>query len=1066
MLARGRWIIAPLAAALVVLARPVPLAIGQQPASANDAAMRQFATAVALQNREQFELAAEQWNSFLTANANDPRAPRARHYYGLCLLKTQQFAAARSEFEKLLAAAPKLPADALMVEAADGSKNDLLPATYLYKGLAEYNLGQAGDAAMFAQATKTLATLAEKFPNTRYAAQALYYQGDAAYNTGDKQAAARLYEQLLKQFPTDPLAPDARYALGVTQAELNQPAAADATFAAFLKHDPNHRLATEVAMRRGETLLAQGKLDEAEASFARAASTPGFALADHATMRQAAVLFEKKQYTQAAVLYASVPQKFPQSPYRAAAWLDAGKCAYLEGKYDDARKALMNLTPNDGDTFFEAVHLRLRGALKQGLAQPALELAQEWVPHAAKSRWLPQLQLDQADALFDIPAKRSEARTMYGEIAERWPQDAVAPEAQYMAAFAALELGDYQDASSQAERFLKAYADHPLVPNVMYVAAESDLLRGNYRDAEQAFGRLLKKFADAPEAPNWRLRRGVALLLDKKAKDAVAALESVAGKLPSPELNAEAYYRLGTGYESLDEHRSAAKAFDASLRSAPGWRQADDTLLAYAQSLGEQDKLDDARKQLKKLIKDFPKSQVLDKAHYRLAEYAYNAGDYKTATAEYRAVLDGWPSSALVGHSRYGLAWTEYRAGDLAAASKTLDALIDSKPADDLLPRARYLRGAVRQGQGQYKQAIDDLQTFLAWKSAGAEERADATYLLAVCQAEAGDRDKAVATLRKLLADAPKYSGLDKALNKLAWTLQDQGKAKEAAETFERLAQQYPKSPLAAEALYYVGRYQYEQDDFAHAAASFQAAMQKGVGGAVGESAIHLLGWSCFRQGKFDQARQMFDYQRQQFPKGELLSDAAYMQGESLFKEGKYKEALPLYDEVKEPKAKGLLVLARLHAAQAASQIKDWKRSESLLDQARKADAAGEYLPEILYEQAWAKQNQGKSDDALALYQQVTEKTGSEVAARARFMIGEIHFERKDFQQAIADFIAVSDVYGYPQWQAAALYEAGRCFEVRGQRDQARKSYQELLDKHPRSDQAALAKQRLEALGG
>ncbi|HWA99630.1 MAG TPA: tetratricopeptide repeat protein, partial [Pirellulales bacterium] len=518
--------------------------------------------------------------------------------------------------------------------------------------------------------------------------------------------------------------------------------------------------------------------------------------------------------------------------------------------------------------------------------------------------------------------------------------------------------------------------------------------------------------------------------------------------------------------EGLKQYKPAGRAFEASLAAAPQWRQADETLLALATVLREQDKIAEAQTRLRELIKRFPNSRVLDSAHYRLAENAYTTDDYKTAAAEYRAVLEGWPKSNLAPHARYGLGWTEYRLGDLAAAAKTLDALIDSKPADELLPRARYVRAAVRQGLKQYKPAIDDLQAFLASKSAGGDERADARYLLGVCQAAADEPDKAADTLSKLLTDEPKYPSADKVLNELAWVLKGQGKAKEAAETFERLAKQYPQSPLSAEALYYLGQYQFEHEDFGRAAANFQAAMQKGVGGAVAESAIHMLGWACFRQAKYAQAREMFDLQLKQFPSGELASDAAYMEAESLFKLGNYADALPLYEQVKSPKAAGLLVLAKLHAGQAAAQLKQWPRSQALLEQAAKIDPNSEYLPEILYEQAWAKQNQDATDEALALYQRVTEATGNEVAARARFMIGEIHFEKKDFQQAITDFIAVSDVYPYPQWQAAALYEAGRCFEVRGQREQARKSYQELLDKHPSSDQSGLAKERLAALGG
>ncbi len=246
---------------------------------------------------------------------------------------------------------------------------------------------------------------------------------------------------------------------------------------------------------------------------------------------------------------------------------------------------------------------------------------------------------------------------------------------------------------------------------------------------------------------------------------------------------------------------------------------------------------------------------------------------------------------------------------------------------------------------------------------------------------------------------------------------------------------------------------------------AFRSVSEKKPADTLGESALHMLGWSLYRQGELDRAQQAFEEQRRKYPQGELASDASCLQGEALFKQGKYREALAVFDKVQKPKAAGLLVVAKLHAGQCAAQLKDWKRCLTLLGEAARVDADGEYSPEILYEQAWAEQNLGKPDQALALYQQVTEKTGAEVAARARFMMGEIHFEQKNFERAITDFIAVTDVYGYPQWQAAAMYETARCFEVRGQKEQARKSYQELLQKHPDSDKVPLAQERLAALG-
>src|SRR5262249_11888958 len=154
-------------------------------------------------------------------------------------------------------------------------------------------------------------------------AEGLYYQGEALYARDKKQQAAAAYEQLVQKHPKSPLRPDALYALGVTRQDQGQVEPAAAAYELFLKEFPKHALGGEVVMRRAEAYFSQGQFDAAAQWFGRAAATPGFRLADLATLRQAASLVERKKLAEAAALYISIPTKFPQSSYRQAATLAA-----------------------------------------------------------------------------------------------------------------------------------------------------------------------------------------------------------------------------------------------------------------------------------------------------------------------------------------------------------------------------------------------------------------------------------------------------------------------------------------------------------------------------------------------------------------------------------------------------------------------------------------------------------------------------------------------------------------------------------------------------------------------
>lgn len=1020
----------------------------QQPPVRNDAATRQFAAAAALQNREQYDLAADEWAKFLKSHANEPRADRAQYYLGICRLKNKQYPEAIAAFEKAI---------------ADYPKSEFLASAMLHLGLAQYNLAVGGQADMYPKAADTFAALIQKFPKNKELAQATFYRGETLYAQGKKDEAARLYTEVVEKHKGDALVPEALYALGVTQEELGQSAAAGTSYDAYLKQFPNQPHAAEVTLRRAETLFAQKQFEQAEKWFASAATRPGFKDADLAMFRQAAALYEQHKYPDAAALYASLPKKFPQSKHIAAAQLAAGKCDFLAGRFAQARETLSASLAAGGPAAAEAAHWLARCHLKEQQPAEALKVVDAALPQAGETPFAAQLSFDRADALYDQPPRRREAAAAYAEVAHKHAQDPLAAQALYMAALASLNVGDHAKALEYSGEFQKQFAGKELTADVAYIAAESNLQLGKHDEAIAGYDRLLKDYPRRSDVPTWQVRRGLALFLKKRYADVVAALQLLLPSLTSKPLVAEASYLVGASQNELKQYDAAQKTLAAGLAADARGRHAADTLLALAFAERRLNQSKQAKAHLDQLLSQFGDSPVLDRARFRLAEDAYADGDFATAAAEYKQVVDKFPNSSLAPNAVYGLAWTQLSQHDYAGAVATLNGLLAKYPTGELTPRARYARALAREQLKQFQPAIDDVQAFLQSSPSGAE-KSDALYVLGLCQAGLGQEAEAAKTFRAILADDTKYAGADKVLYELAWALKSLDQAHESADAFRRLAKEHAGSPLAAEALYHVAETDYQEQRYADAAAGYYQAMQKAGKSALGEKAAHKLGWAYFHQDLLEKAQQAFAYQRSTWPQGTLAADAAFMEAESLFKQNKYAEAIPLYQQVTNPSGKDFAVLALLHAGQAQGKLKQWPASLVTLDRAAKQFPDSEYLAEVFYEQGWAKQNLGSLDEALQLYESVTAKTDREVAARARFMIGEIYFEKKNHSEAIKNFFKAAYGYGYPQWQANAQYEAGRCFEVLGKKDQARKSYLEVVEKFPDSEKVSLAKQRLEAL--
>ena len=121
-------------------------ALAQAEAPANPAATRQFAAAAAMQNRELYDLAAAEWKKFL-----------------------EKFPEAIATLELVIKNYPKFIK---------------LDETYLNLGVTYYTLGRAGQAEAYDKAAAAFHSLAEKFPKSESAPQALYYEGESYYSNG------------------------------------------------------------------------------------------------------------------------------------------------------------------------------------------------------------------------------------------------------------------------------------------------------------------------------------------------------------------------------------------------------------------------------------------------------------------------------------------------------------------------------------------------------------------------------------------------------------------------------------------------------------------------------------------------------------------------------------------------------------------------------------------------------------------------------------------------------------------------------------------------------------------
>ncbi|UUO07638.1 tetratricopeptide repeat protein [Blastopirellula sp. J2-11] len=1054
----------PIAGSLLLILLSACIVWGQE---TPPAAAIIYSDAVAFQKAEEYGLAAEEWSKFLTRYADDPLTEKARNNLAVCQLKLDKYADAAANFYAILKNNPK---------------SELREDALLNLGSTYYSWAKSGKPKMFDSAAKTFEQLYKEYPKGKNADQALYFAGESFYLSDQKDRSLGPYKALVEQFTQSPYRADGAYAWGVTLEELNKPAEAGDVYSKFLSAFPDHDLAAEVRMRQAETVLNQNDYAKAEQMLTAVTADSKFPLIDHALYRLAYARLKQEKLAEAGAIYAQLAADYPKSKYHDEAMMLAGRCYYRAGNWTEAAKWLDAAAKLGGDTGLEAAHWLCRVYLKTGKPQDAEKLAAAKIAAAQESQQLVPLLIDQADALYDQPKRRGESVRLYQQIVTQHPKDPQAPQALYNGAFAALETADHAAAARLAKTFVEQFPQHELLLDAKYVAAEGALQEKKYADAEKMFRELIAAGEKRPELSKWRMRLALALLLQNKHQDEIALLAPIADKMTDPALQAEAFFLLGSSQFALDQFPAAQQSLSASLAAQADWRQADETLLLLSRAQHEQGDHTAAIATVRKMQKQLPNSPLADHAAYRLGEYYYAATDFPNAAAQYQTLINKFASSSLAPHALYGLGWSHIQQQQGKEADEALSQLLTQHDDHQLALQALHARAVARRQAGDFAGAVSDVDAYLK-KSPQAADKADALYLKGLCLVGANDQAGAAAQFAALKKEFPKYQNDDKVLYELAWSLKASGDPEKATAAFASLAATHPKSPLAAEANYHVGEAAYNRQDYAAAQKAYAAALAAAQADDVGEKSAYKLGWAQYQQGDYAAASDAFAVQTSKYPDGPLAADASFMRGECLYKKDQFADALSAYGQVKADRlsSNDMRDLWRLHAGQSAAQLKKWDESIRWMNELLTQSPDSPVAAEAQYELGWANYNQKKTDEAIQRFLAAADLSPGKTGARARFMLGELYFEKKDYEAAEGQFKRVVLGFGGAKslnevkpWQAKAAYELGRCNEVRI-RDaigapkvryvsEAKKYYGMVVSDYPQSAEAKLAANRLEAI--
>jgi len=957
--------------------------------------------------------------------------------------------------------------------------------------------------------------------------QAAYRIAANAHNTGDYGFAAEQWEAFLSEFPNASEVPKVQFYAGVCYIHLKRFQKGADAFAALIKKYPNSENIQDVYSRLGwcQYSLAEKNV---EGMYAKAAATYSemvtkFPEGKHTA--EALWFWGESEYRQgnkkqAIAAYDQLAKDHPKSEFREDALYALGSTYQETGQYPEAGGVYdLFLKECPESEFVTEVRMRKAKTIRQaGDLAAAAKMFGE-VAGVEGFALADNAIYDQASCLSEM-GKYAEAGELYAKIATVYKQSEYAADSVLSAGMCFRKAERFEDATKWLQSAINAGGKRTI--EAAHWLSLVYLKQNEPQKVLALTEQLLPGAADTQYLIELKLDRADALYeIDESKPQALDLYLKVAADHPQDDLAPTALYYAAFAARELDKCQDGLKHGGAFLQGYPDHDLAPHVKSVVAECYSGLKQDEEAEKVYRELVSSHPQHANVGAWQVRLGQTMSNQKKYQqvveTLTPLVSTVKNEHEKAYaqhLIGAGHYGLKQYEPAVAALRAALQTsprwskadwslllsralfaqdnvdeaievIAKMISDFPESRCLDAAHYRYGLYSRVKGDYETAIAELNSVIKqWPDS--RFVVDAQYQRGLAELDLKKHAEAIATFKHLLQQNPQHSLADQVLYQMAWaykSIGDDPSETHAVETFSRLASDYPNSPHAADANLRIGNSHAEKGEFEEAVKAYTAAKEKDPGKDLGERLLYNLGWSHFQLKDYDAALADFDEQLKKYPQGSIHADAVFFKAECLFQLKNYEEALSAFKTVRGVKLSPPMnsLVALLHGGQAASKLEQWDEAIALLSEIPENHADSQALPDAFFEMAWAKQNSGREDEAMKDYAQAATEPNRAIGARARYMLGELYFKRKQYNEAIRQYKLV--IYGYggddstedaKEWQAKAGYEAARCSEVQIQGAKpedrgklvadAKRFYQYVLQKHPQDDLVPTAKERLEVL--
>ncbi|MDQ1256374.1 MAG: Tetratricopeptide repeat protein [Candidatus Hydrogenedentes bacterium] len=623
---------------------------------------------------------------------------------------------------------------------------------------------------------------------------------------------------------------------------------------------------------------------------------------------------------------------------------------------------------------------------------------------------------------------------------------------------------------------------------------------GNPDAAQQAFNTLIKELPNHALAPFARYQLAFVCLARNDLESAAIAFSEVATSNVDTALRTESRFRAAETYDKIGWFTAAVKEYERLQEEFPGSEFAQRAAYGYAWALYHAGKFAEASVAAEKFIAENAEAPQKVGILYLRGNCLQQQKQFPEAEKVYRQIQQDFPESEFAIRSRYKLAWVLYLSGNVQEAKQQAMSFLDSRENEALLGDAAFLLGTIEASEGNFEDAYEEFR-LVAEKYAASEFGPEALYKAGECLAQLGRTEEAatvfenfaktypenalteqailrvgdarlssdafedaVARYQKILESPDDPTVEENTLYRLAITYYNMKNYEASAAAFQKILDKFPASAYTAEARYRIGDHVLRDlKDPVKAIEPLEAAIAANPEGPFAGRALKGLALARYEAKDYDAAADLFLKLMANHPDVELNQETYAWVGQRCFDQQKWDaSAQALESLLRANPDYANPERVRFKIAECSEAAGKAEQAAALFAKVVEAAPGSSQAIESLYRMGKLQEQLKNEKEAVRLYEEAANANTGDAAARARFRLGELYEQQGDFEAAAKSYMRVAILFLHEELSPESLWRAAQCFEKAEKPDQAIKTYKELVDGFPESEQAVKAKAKLE----